>query len=142
MVCNTVHYLLLCLGRAFKDHHFLCLPMMDCYEFWFLVVADLLSSTGFKMNFLVKWTAGGISKFILRSLFFVIRMFSLWLILVCLMLALIESVCDPLCISTFLQVLVPLMLYFSIFYPFLNCSLGRVSKSTFVFPMYIFSQFL
>ena len=46
--------------------------------FWFepLVGADLLPSTEFKMNFLVKWSAGGISKFVMRSLFFVIRIFS------------------------------------------------------------------
>ena len=38
-----------------------CQPMTDCYEFRFLV-ANLLPSIGFKMNFLVKWSAGRISK--------------------------------------------------------------------------------
>ena len=45
-------------------------PMTDWSGFRILVGADLLPSTGFKMNFLVKWSAGGISKFIMWSLFF------------------------------------------------------------------------
>ena len=49
--------------------------MTDCCGFAILVVADLLPSTGFKMNFLVKWPAGRISKFIMWP-FFVIRIFS------------------------------------------------------------------
>ena len=53
-----------------------CQPMTDwrCSEI--LVKADLLPSTGFKMNFLVKCSAGGISKFAIQSLFFVIRILS------------------------------------------------------------------
>ena len=38
------------MGNAFKDLVF----MTDSYEFGILIGADLLSSTGFKMNLLVK----------------------------------------------------------------------------------------
>ena len=69
--------------------------MTDWFWFKLLVGADLLPSTGFKMNFLDKWSAGRISKFIMRSLFFVIRIFFQFVNSICLMLALIELVYDP-----------------------------------------------
>ena len=47
-------------------------PMTDWCWFGILVGTELLSFTEFKMNFVVKWSAGGISKFITQSLFFVI----------------------------------------------------------------------
>ena len=50
--------------------------MTNCCEFRFLVGADLLPATGFRMNFLLKCSAGGISKFIMQSLLLVTRIFS------------------------------------------------------------------
>ena len=61
-----------------------------------IIVQDLDGQNN-NMNLLVKWSAGRILKFIINSLFFVIRIFSeFWLILVSLVLGLIELVCDPL----------------------------------------------
>jgi len=98
--------------------------MTDWFWFEILVGADLLPSTGFKMNFLVKWSAGGISKFIMRSLFFVKGYFPS-LILVCLLLALIELVYDPLRVFLSIHVLllqIFLFLHFYIYKMFFNSS--------------------
>ena len=47
-----------------------CQTMTDWFWFELHIGADLLPSTGCKMNFLIKWSACRISKFIMRSLFF------------------------------------------------------------------------
>ena len=49
-----MHQLLEYMGSTFKDHHLHYPPMTDCCEFRFHSGADLLPSTGFNMNFLVK----------------------------------------------------------------------------------------
>ena len=59
----VIHHLLEYMGSAFKYHHFQ--PMTNCCELRFLVGDNLLPSTGFEMNFLVKLSSGGISKFIM-----------------------------------------------------------------------------
>ena len=46
-------------GKCFQRSLSHCQPMTTCCEFRFLVGTDLLPSTGFKMNFLVKWSAVG-----------------------------------------------------------------------------------
>ena len=58
-------------GKRFQGPCPHCQPMTDWFWFEILVGTNLLPSTGFMMNFLVKWSAGGISKFITQSLFFV-----------------------------------------------------------------------
>ena len=52
-VCQTIHHLLEYVESAFKDH-FRCQPVTNCCEFRFLLEADLVPSTGYKINFLVK----------------------------------------------------------------------------------------
>ena len=46
----------------FKNHHLHCQLMTDCYEFRCLVGVDQMSSTGYKIKFLIEWFAGRISK--------------------------------------------------------------------------------
>ena len=60
---------------AFKDIFLTVNPITEWCWFGILVEADLLPSSGFKMNFLVKWYFGGISKFIMWSLFLLMRIF-------------------------------------------------------------------
>ena len=57
-IYNMIHHV----ESTFKDLH--RQPMTDCYEFRFLVGADLLSCTGFKMHF-----HSGISKFVISFYF-------------------------------------------------------------------------
>ena len=52
-----------------------CQLINNCCWFGILIGADLLPSTGFNIN-LVKWSDGGISKFLMQSSFFIIRKFS------------------------------------------------------------------
>ena len=61
-------------GESFQGPCPHCQPMINWCWFEILVGADLLPSTGFKMNFLIKWSAGVISKFIMRSLLFVVSL--------------------------------------------------------------------
>ena len=85
MVFSWLFTALMCSLSTEQREHQMC---------WF--GADLLPSTRFKMNFLIKWSAGGISKLITRSLYF-----SSWLTLVYLLLALIELVYKPLHVFLF-----------------------------------------
>ena len=53
-VCNTIHHLLEYMESPIKDLVLIVNPSLTGVDFGSLVRADLLPSTGFKMDFLIK----------------------------------------------------------------------------------------